>query len=119
VKSSQRLSLSLAFLWIAFSAAPAQDGVRRLTQEEAMKAAVTKPQPEYPAVARQLRIQGRIELEVAIDKAGSVEGVKVLGGNPALTGPAVNTLKHWRFEPVLTDGKPAPAVAALTFTFKL
>jgi protein TonB len=98
---------------------PAQDAVRRLTQEEAVKAAVTKPQPEYPPIAKQLKIQGRIEVEVSIDTSGSVESVKPLTGNPALTGTAVTTVKHWRFEPILSDGKPVKAVAVLGFSFKL
>ena len=97
----------------------AQETVRRLSQEEAVKAAVTKPQPEYPPVARQLRIQGRIEVEMSIDPAGAVDNVKVISGNPALTGNAVNTLKHWRFEPILSGGKPVRAVAVLDFSFKL
>jgi len=84
-----------------------------------VKAAHTKPQPEYPPVAKQLKIQGRLELEISIDGAGSVESVKVLTGNPALTGTAVNTLKRWRFEPILADGKPVRAVAILSFSFKL
>jgi hypothetical protein len=34
----------------------AQDTVRHITQEEALKAAIAKPQHDYPAMARQLRI---------------------------------------------------------------
>ena len=97
----------------------AQETVRRLTQEEAVKAALTKPQPEYPPVARQLRIQGRIEVEMSIDSAGAVDNVKVISGNPALTGNAVNTLKHWRFEPILSGGKAVRAVAVMGFSFRL
>jgi len=102
-------------LWIAATTLAAQDSVRRLTQEEAVKVAVTKPQPEYPPVAKQLKIQGRIELEVFVDAAGLVDNVKVLTGNPALTGTAVNTLKRWRFEPIVAEGEPARAVAILSF----
>ena len=114
-----RLIVTLMMLWIGATTLAAQDTVRHLTQEEAVKAAVTKPQPEYPPVAKQLKIQGRIELEISIDAAGSVDNVKVLAGNPALTGTAVNTLKRWRFEPILADGKPVRAVAILSFSFKL
>jgi protein TonB len=97
----------------------AEDTVRRLTQEEAVKAATAKPEPEYPPVARQLRIQGRIEVEMSIDPSGSVDNVKVLSGNPALSGTAVNTLKHWHFEPILSGGKPVRAIAVMSFSFKL
>jgi TonB family protein len=110
---------TFSILCIAATSLLSQDTVRRLTQDEAVKAAVAKPQPDYPPAARQLRIQGRIELEVAIDPAGSVENVKVLSGNPALTGNAVSTLKRWRFEPIISDGKPVRAVAVMSFTFKL
>ena len=58
-------------------------------------------------------------MEVSIDPTGAVDNVKVLAGNPALTGNAVNTLKRWRFEPFLMDGKPVRAVARLSFNFKL
>lgn len=117
----RRIRTSLVFLiaCCTMTIAPAQDVVRRLTQEEALKAATSKPQPEYPPVARQLRIQGRIEMELSIDASGQVDGVKTLSGNPALTGMAANTLKHWRFEPIKVDGKPVRAVAVLSFSFKL
>lgn len=116
---TRQIFLILMISWMVAAVAPAQDTVRRLTQEEAIKAAVTKPQPDYPAVARQLRIQGRIEMEVSIDPSGSVDNVKALTGNPALTGTALSTLKHWHFEPILSGGKPVRAVAVLSFGFKL
>jgi TonB family protein len=113
------LSKLVVFLCLAATPLMSQDMVRHLSQEEALKAAVAKPQPEYPTVARQLRIQGRIELEVGIAPSGAVDSVKVLSGNPALTGNALNTMKRWRFEPILNDGKPVRAIAVLAFSFKL
>jgi TonB family protein len=116
---SQFLVFTLIALLIGATNLAGQDVVRHLSQQEAVKAAVVKPEPEYPPVARQLRIQGRIELEISIDPAGSVDSVKVLAGNPALTGTASNTLKRWRFEPITAGGKPVRAVAVLSFAFKL
>ena len=98
---------------------PAQEKLRRLNQEEAVKAAISKPQPDYPPVARQLKLQGRVEAEVSITAAGTVDDVKVLTGNAALTGAVVNALRRWRFEPITADGKPVRAIAVVSFTFKL
>ena len=56
----QRFSILFAILCITTTALLAQDAIRHLSHEDAVKAAVAKPQPEYPTVARQLRIQGRI-----------------------------------------------------------
>ena len=114
-----KLTSLFIVVWISAASLRSQDAVRRLTHDEAIKAAVTKPQPDYPPVARQLRIQGRIEVELSIDPTGAVTEAKILSGNPALTGTAINTLKRWRFEPVLSDGKAVRAVAVMSFTFKL
>lgn len=112
---------AILFTILTFAAAPAtsQETVRHLSGDEALKAALNKPQPEYPPVARQLRIQGRVEVEVSIDPSGTVDNVKVLSGNPALTGTLTPTLKRWRFEPILSEGKPVHAIAVLGFSFKL
>ena len=114
-----RSFLSVFTILLGLAALPANAQVRRLTQDEALRAATAKPQPEYPPVAKQLRITGSVEVEVSIDPTGTVDGVKVLSGNAALTGTLMATLKKWHFQPFLEDGKPARAVAVLSFTFKL
>ena len=96
-----------------------QDTVRRLTQAEALKAAVSKPQPDYPPIAKQLKVEGKVEVEISIDPSGTVSSVRALTGNVALTGAALNAVKRWKFEPITENGKPVPAVAVLAFTFKM
>jgi TonB family protein len=113
------LTPALLTMYLAIMPVQAQDTVRHVTQEEAVNAAISRPQPEYPAVARQLKLQGRVEIEVSITTTGSVEDVKVLTGNPALTGAAVNAVKRWRFEPFTSKGKAVRAVAIMNFTFSL
>jgi protein TonB len=115
-----KLTFTLLTLWIGMGTLTlqAQETVRRVTQAEAIKAATAKPQPEYPAMAQQLKIEGRVDLEVTISPAGSVDDVKIVSGNPVLTGAATNAVKRWRFEPFAADGKPVKAVVLMSFTFK-
>jgi protein TonB len=91
---------------------------KRLSRAEAMSAAVDKIQPEYPAIAKQLNIEGQVELEAVVSESGSVEQVKIVAGNPVLTRPAVDALKRWKFSPVTANGKAVKAVAPVAFTFK-
>ncbi len=91
----------------------------RVSTDEAMKAAVKKTPPEYPAMARQMHIGGKVEVQVTIDAEGNVEDVKILSGNALLTPSVVSTVKHWKFTPFTQDGKPTEAVAALQFDFKM
>lgn len=86
--------------------------------QDAMKAATSKPAPEYTAVARQMKVAGRVELEVTIDTDGTVENVKAVTGNPLLTGSAVTAVKRWKFTPFTSNGQATKAVANLTFDFK-
>jgi protein TonB len=92
---------------------------KKVTHSEAMQAATTKVQPEYPAMAKQLKIEGSVELEAVITDDGTVEKVNIKSGNPMLTKPAADALKKWKFKPFTADGKPVPALAEMNFNFKL
>ncbi len=97
----------------------AQEGAKKLTRPEALSAAVSKAQPDYPAIARQLKIQGDVELEAVVSETGTVEKVNIVSGNPVLTRPASDALKRWKFTPAQADGKPVKALAPVVFTFHL
>ena len=43
----------------------------RVSQPDAMKAAVKKVQPDYNPIARQMRVQGDVEVEARVSDAGS------------------------------------------------
>jgi TonB family protein len=59
----------------------------------------TKIVPEYPEIARQLNLQGKVKVQVFISADGRVTNTKVIGGHPVLAQAAVEALKKWRFEP--------------------
>lgn len=103
---------------IALALAPALFAEVRITTSEAVKSALTKPNPEYSAVARQMKVIGRVEVEATVGTDGNVEAVKVLTGNPLLTNSAVNAVKKWKFTPFLQNGEPSRAIATLSFDFK-
>jgi protein TonB len=107
------------FLLIALAAAGfCQDGPKKLSHAEAMSAAVSKVEPEYPPLAKQLKIVGVVDLEAVVSEDGSVEKVNVVDGNPVLTKAGTEALMKWKFKPVTADGKAVKAVAPITFSFK-
>jgi TonB family protein len=87
--------------------------------DDAMKAATKKTQPDYPPIARQLRIAGRVLVDVSIDTDGNVENVKIVSGNAMLTQSVISAVKKWKFTPFTQDGAPTKAVASLEFDFKM
>jgi TonB family protein len=90
----------------------------RISHADAVKNALKRPNPEYSPMAKQMRIQGDVEVEVKIAESGDVADVKVVTGNPMLSTTVVKAIKDWKFTPFTEAGKPAPAVANLKFTFK-
>ena len=44
--------------------------------------------------------------------------MKIVTGNPVLTGSCVSAVKRWKFKPFTEDGKPASAITTLNFDFK-
>jgi len=101
--------------WMAFG----QDAPKRVTLPEAMAAITSKVAPEYPPFGRQLKIEGKVELEAVVAENGTVEKVNIVSGNPILTKPASEAVKKWRFAPFMDGGKPYKALAPVTITFKL
>jgi protein TonB len=97
----------------------AQDAPKRVTKSEGLSAATSRVPPEYPSIARQMKIVGDVELEVLVTESGTVEKVNIVSGNPVLTRPASEAVKKWKFAPFTTDGKAIKALVPVSLSFKL
>jgi protein TonB len=94
------------------------DGPKKITQAEAMAAVVTKVAPEYPPMAKQLKLSGMVEVELVVGENGAVESATPVSGSPVLTRPAVEALKKWKFKPFQADGAPSKAMFVLKVNFE-
>lgn len=77
--------------------------------------------PKYPARARDLGVEGRVVLEVVIDRAGRIEQpVRVVRSTPGLDEVALESVRHWRFRPAADrDGRPLRVIVEIPFRFEL
>jgi protein TonB len=97
----------------------AEDEPMKVTRSEAMSAATNKPPPSYPPIAKQLKVEGEVQVQVVIGEEGKVEGATAVSGNPILTKAAVDTVKDWKFTPFKSNGKNVKAQTVLSFVFKM
>ena len=67
--------------------------------------AISKPAPEYPTLAKQLRLTGVVKVSVIIGTDGSIKDVQVLGGHPILVQQVEDTLKKWKYAPAGAETK--------------
>jgi protein TonB len=81
--------------------------------------ATNKPQPVYPAAARQVRAAGVVRVEVVIDEDGQVAAVQNTVGHTMLQAAARDAIMKWRFRPFKRDGQPVRATGFVNFNFSL
>lgn len=77
--------------------------------------------PVYPSNAKQRRIEGWVELELAVGADGSVGDVNVIASDPArvFDREAIRAAKRWRFEPRRVDGVATATSVRKKLSFKL
>jgi TonB family protein len=87
-----------------------RDFIKRLT---------LSPPPEYPALAQNAGVQGRVVLQIRLKTDGTVSVEKVLEGEPALVDAATTAVRKWRAKPELVNGKSVEVVSTMSFEFQL
>ncbi|MBL8231419.1 MAG: M56 family metallopeptidase [Bryobacterales bacterium] len=75
--------------------------------------------PEYPALAKQARIQGKVVLAVVIDKTGQVSNIELVSGHPLLAPAAVTAVQQWTYKPTLLNGNPVDVLTQVDVNFTL
>ena len=80
---------------------------------------VYRLQPVYPALARQARIQGTVELRAIVSKTGTVEQLTVVSGHPLLVKAALEAVRQWRYRPYVLNDQPIEIDTEITVNFVL
>jgi TonB family protein len=69
-----------------------------LAAQESRKV-LSNPTPTYPEVARRMRLEGVVKVQVMIGPDGRVKETSVIGGHPLLVSAVEETLKNWKYAP--------------------
>ena len=81
--------------------------------------AISLPQPAYPLAARNIRVQGKVSVQVLIDEQGRVISASAVDGHPLLTGAAQRAALQAKFKPTLLSNQPVKVSGVITYDFKL
>lgn len=90
----------------------------RITQLR-MATPIHKVDPVYPALAKQARVSGTVELLGVLGTDGRIHELKVLRGHPLLVNAALDAVRQWVFEPTLLNGQAVEVAAPITVNFIL
>lgn len=75
--------------------------------------------PDYPALARQMRVQGTVRFAATIRPDGAVAELQTLSGHPLLVAAATAAVSQWRYRPTLLNGVPVAVLTTIDVHFHL
>lgn len=81
--------------------------------------ALALPKPNYPAIARQARVQGVVSVQVLIDENGKVISARTISGNPLLAGASQQAAYGARFSPTRLGDQAVKVSGVITYNFVL
>ena len=75
------------------------------------------PKPAYPPIARQMRAQGPVSVQVLIDETGKVISAQAVSGNPVFLHAAQRAALQARFKPTRLGDQPVKVSGVITYNF--
>ncbi len=90
----------------------------QLSPQTTQSVTVSVP-PDYPLLARQMKVQGAVSLQALISRDGSIQELQILSGPGILAAAAREAVKQWHFKPYLQNGQPVETQARITVNFTI
>ena len=82
---------------------------------------LSNPAPRYPYLSRSREEEGRVILQVYVNKKGRASRIETIqsSGHSRLDKAARKAVKNWTFIPALEDGNPAAGIVQVPISFVL
>jgi protein TonB len=90
----------------------------QLSQQAVQNVTLSVP-PDYPLLARQMKVQGAVVLQALISREGSIQELQIVSGPGILAAAAREAVKQWRFKPYYQSGQPVETQARITVNFTI
>jgi TonB family protein len=97
------ITVGLALLLGGSAMAPPRVLAQDSAAESGKRKVRSKVSPEYPPLAKQMNVTGKVKIEATVAADGHVTSTKVVGGSPLLVNAALEAVKQWRFEPAAKE----------------
>jgi len=98
---------------------PAVPRVVRVSQTVLVSRAIYLPKPDYPLLAKQIKLEGSVNVQVFIDETGKVISAKAISGHPLLVAGAQRAATLARFSPTMIGDQAVKVSGVITYNFVL
>jgi protein TonB len=104
----------------ATAASVTTNATERVQMSSGAAEVVSQPvQPGYPMLARQMKVQGSVNLQALIGRDGSIQDLHVLSGPAILANAAQEAVRQWRFKPHYLGSEAVETQAKITVNFTI
>ena len=81
---------------------------------------LTRPvKPNYPMLARQMKVQGSVILQALIGRDGVIQNLRVVSGPHILASAAEDAVRQWHFRPHIEGNEAVETQAKITVNFTI
>ncbi len=80
---------------------------------------ISRVEPRYPVLAKQIRLEGTVLLRAVISRDGGITALEAVSGQPLLVQAALDAVRQWRYRPTILDGEPVEVETTITVIFRL
>ena len=103
----------------AVPARPVEPDPKEFVYYEVLPQATRTVKPDYPPIAQQAGMEGKVVVRMLIDVDGSVRRAEIETSSAMFDNDALEAARKWRFSPALSNGKPVMAWVRVPFDFRL
>ena len=86
---------------------------------EALQVLAHPVDPNYPLLAREMKVQGAVVLDALIGRDGTIQNLKIVSGPTILANAAMEAVRQWRFKPYYQAGEAVETAARITVNFTI
>jgi protein TonB len=94
-------------------------GPQRVASVVLVSKIVSLPKPIYPMIAKQIKAQGSVNVQILVSESGNVISAHAVNGHPMLINAAEDAAKRARFTPTILNGVPVKIQGVITYNFVL
>ncbi len=80
---------------------------------------IRRVEPQYPTIAKQIRLEGVVVLNAIISREGNIEHVDVASGRGVLAFAAREAVQQWKYRPYRLNGEAVEVETQITVRFTL
>ncbi len=80
---------------------------------------IHRVEPLYPALARQIHKEGRVELRAIIGIDGTIQSLQIVNGDPLFDLSAKEAVVQWRYRPTILNGQAVEIDTYITVVYTM